>query len=262
MNLEVITRRPDSATHSTPLLFVHGAWHGAWCWDVHFLPYFARQGYEVYALSLRGHGSSENNRPLRLTRIADYVADVAQVAAALERPPVLIGHSMGGFVTQKYLERHEAPAAVLLASVPAQGTMAYFLRFTARHPLPMLRCLLTLSAYPIVGTPQLTRENFFSADLPEDKLLAYFGRIQNESFMVALDTTLLALPRPERVKTPVLVLGAANDMIFTTDEAEETARAYNTKAEIFPGMAHDMMLEAGWQKVADRILAWLHERAI
>jgi alpha-beta hydrolase superfamily lysophospholipase len=66
-----------------------------------------------------------------------------------------------------------------------------------------------------------------------------------------------ALPRTTLVKTPLLVLGAADDNIFTPHEVKQTARAYGVEAEIFPAMAHDMMLERGWQQVADRILAWL-----
>lgn len=60
----------------------------------------------------------------------------------------------------------------------------------------------------------------------------------------------------------MLVLGAEMDAVFSVDEVEATARAYNTKAEIFNGMAHDMMLEPGWQLVAERILGWLKEKKI
>ncbi|PRC62971.1 alpha/beta hydrolase, partial [Mycobacterium sp. ITM-2017-0098] len=35
--LEVIDKGSASAAHPAPLLFVHGAWHAAWCWDEHFL---------------------------------------------------------------------------------------------------------------------------------------------------------------------------------------------------------------------------------
>ncbi|MBI5715520.1 MAG: alpha/beta hydrolase, partial [Chloroflexi bacterium] len=45
MQLELITRQPASNPRPTPLLFVHGAWHGAWCWAEYFLPYFAQHGY-------------------------------------------------------------------------------------------------------------------------------------------------------------------------------------------------------------------------
>jgi hypothetical protein len=38
-----------------PILFLHGAAHGAWCWAEHFLPWFAGRGCECHALSFRGH---------------------------------------------------------------------------------------------------------------------------------------------------------------------------------------------------------------
>jgi hypothetical protein len=59
----------------------------------------------------------------------------------------------------------------------------------------------------------------------------------------------------------VLVLSAENDAIFTRHEQEQTGLAYGTQAEFFP-IAHDMMLETGWQAVADRIIAWLTEKGL
>ena len=46
-------------------------------------------------------------------------------------------------------------------------------------------------------------------------------------------------------------------MVFYPDEIAETARAYGRSAEIFPDMAHDLMLEENWLAVADRIRRWL-----
>jgi len=59
VNLETIKEEPVSDARSTPILFVHGMWHAAWCWAEHFLPYFAQHGYVSHALSLRGHGGSD-----------------------------------------------------------------------------------------------------------------------------------------------------------------------------------------------------------
>ena len=70
--------------------------------------------------------------------------------------------------------------------------------------------------------------------------------------MVRLD-----LPEPERVTTPLLVLGAEHDGCFTQEEFRATARAYRTEAEIFPNMGHNMVLEPGWEAVAQRIDTWL-----
>lgn len=262
MNLELLIQRPQTEPTDShiPLLFVHGAWHSAWCWDVHFLPYFARHGYTAYALSLRGHGKSEARDKLRWSSIYNYVEDVAQIADAIHketgRRPLVIGHSMGGFVVQHYLARHDAPGGVLMASAPIRGTIPATLRAFVRHPVAILKMLVLLNPYYLIETQALKREFFFSADMPETEFKEYAARLQSESFRALLDMNLM-LPRTAQVKVPVLVLGAADDQIFTPHEIRQTAKAYGTEAEIFPQMAHDMMLERGWQAVADRILAWL-----
>lgn len=265
MQLEVLHRTTDAKAQPTPLLFIHGAWHGAWYWDEFFLPYFAGRGYDCYAMSLRGHGKSEGRDRLRWASAAQYVEDVAQIAGELPAPPVVIGHSMGGFVVQKYLENHTAPAAVLMASIPPAGSLRFLLRATVRYPLAMLKAVVTLSAYPLIQTPEMARHWYFSPDIPEDKLRSYHARAQDESFRMIFDTALLNLPRTTKIRkqgTPLLVLGAENDKIFLTGEVRATARAYNLEAEFFPNMAHDMMLENGWQAVADRIIGWLNERGL
>jgi len=65
------------------------------------------------------------------------------------------------------------------------------------------------------------------------------------------------LPKPDRVKVPMLVMGAGQDAIFTPVEVAATAAAYGTEPVMFEDMGHDMMLEAGWRDVADAVLAWL-----
>src|SRR5215469_18333706 len=100
MNVDMISRYPVERRHPTPLLFIHGMFHAAWCWDVHFLDYFAQHGYAAFAVDLRGHGNSAGRENLRWTRIADYVDDVASAVRQLPNPPILIGHSLGGFVVQ------------------------------------------------------------------------------------------------------------------------------------------------------------------
>jgi pimeloyl-ACP methyl ester carboxylesterase len=255
--LEIISRYPVNRLHAAPLLFVHGAWHGAWCWDEHFLDYFAQHGFAAHALSLRGHGHSASNGSVRFTRIADYVADVEEVVAQLPNPPVLIGHSMGGFITQKYLERHHAPTGVLLASPPPGGLLHAVLR-TVRHDIrSILEVSLQMDLYPAVDTLAKMRRALFSQDMPDDVLKEYFRKMEHDSYLAYLDMLLFALPNPERIKTLLLVLGAANDQNFSTAEIEATARAYHAPYEIFPNMAHDMMLEYGWETVAARIVSWL-----
>ena len=258
MNLEIISRYPSADPNRTPLLFIHGALHGAWCWEAHFLDYFAERGFAAHAVNLRGHGKSDGGDRLRWTPIADFVEDIANAARQLPAPPVLIGHSMGGFIIEKYLEHHSAPGAVLMNTPPPSGLLPTALRIARRHPLLFARINLTFSLYPLVRTPALAREAFFS-NLPDEELLEYWERMQNDSFRAFLDMVVLDLPRPPKPGTPVLVLGGARDNMLKTSEIEATARAYNTRAQIIPECAHNMMLEVRWQSVADRLLAWLNE---
>src|SRR6478735_2105335 len=110
--LVVIDKGSATESHTAPLVFVHGAVHAAWCWDEHFLDYFADNGYRCIAFSLRGHGgSSLGEKALNACSIADYVDDMRAVINQLPLHPVLVGHSMGGFIVQKYLESASAPAA-------------------------------------------------------------------------------------------------------------------------------------------------------
>jgi pimeloyl-ACP methyl ester carboxylesterase len=262
MKLEMISKHPLKSSHPTPLLFIHGTLHTAACWDVHFLDYFAQHGFASHAVNLRGHGNSEGWDSLRWTRIADFVEDVANAVRQLPNPPILIGHSMGGFIIQKYLEDHDAPAAVLLSSPSPAGLLPTAIRSARRQPWVFAKVNLTLSLLPLIATPQLVGEAFFSNDLPDEQLLEYWKQTQDDSFMAFLDMVALDLPKPEKVKTPLLVLGAAQDNMIGPGEIEATARAYNTQAEIIPGVAHNSMLEQRWQSVAERILVWLDEREV
>jgi non-heme chloroperoxidase len=255
MKLEVITRTPIGQPRPTPLLFVHGAYSAAWVWDCHFLPFFADRGYQALALSLRGHGDSAGHERLWSWRLRDYVADVEQVAAALPRPPVLIGHSMGGLVVQKVLHRRPVPAAVLLAPVPPHGLLGSLLSIALTNP--QLHCELTWAV-----TDGAVRRALFTDDRRsgDGEVRGYLERFQPESTLVLFDLLGLDLPPSlPRLELPVLVLGAEHDGFLPalSGALEATARTYRTRAEVVPGIAHAMMLERGWEAVARRILDWL-----
>ena len=107
--------------------------------DEHFLDFFADKGFRAVAVSLRGHGGSTLSQPLNSCSIADYVDDVRTAVDMLGDELVLIGHSMGCNVVQKYLEKHPAPAAVLMAPSTPRGTRRITLHMVRRHPRIVLR---------------------------------------------------------------------------------------------------------------------------
>ena len=263
MTLEVLDKGQATPAHPVPLLFVHGAFHGAWCWDEHFLDFFAARGYRALALNLRGHGNSPLTGSLNACSVHDYVDDVRAVATGLPTAPVVIGHSMGGFVVQKYLADFAAPAGVLVASAPPTGTLRATVRILRQHPVHCAKSRSLRWPLRLFGMLPMSRVLFFHAGTPDDLVVRYTGQLQDESLRVLYrDLTFAELAEPHRVTTPMLVLGADFDGFFTRKEVEATATAYRTLAEFFPDMGHNMMLECGWESVALRIDSWLGQREL
>ena len=82
------------------LILLHGGSAHAHWWD-HIAPALART-HRVLAFDLRGHGESAWTHPPAY-EVMDYVADLEGVVTALELDaPVLMGHSLGGFVALCY----------------------------------------------------------------------------------------------------------------------------------------------------------------
>ncbi len=261
--LEIVLRRPSQPVFRTPLLFLHGAFVAAWCWDVYFLPYFVRHGFTACALSFRGHGRSAGGAQLQQAGMDEFVCDLERVVAGLEHPPVLIGHSMGGFVVQKYLERHTVPAVVLMASVPPYGLMQSSMRLMWTDPLLLTQLTALQGVGPGATDLSSVRRAVFSSRLPEVELLEYTRYLQPESQRALWDMTVGALPRPWRMQTPpMLVVGAQEDALFSVAEVAQTARAYGADLHLQPGMGHAVMLEPGWHSLAEHVLAWLVDKCL
>jgi hypothetical protein len=252
--LEVISKLPSRPRGAPPILFVHGAWHGAWCWDEFFLDYFADHGYAAHALSFRAHGGSDGRSQLHRCRIRHYVDDLATVAAALPESPILVGHSMGGFVVQKFLETRLSPAAFLLASIPPNGARSTYARLMRNRPLDVLRANATLSLLPFISDPDRAQRLLFSAAVSRDDVVRRHRLLQDESILSVLDCLALERVAVNRVRSPIHVIGAAADAIVTDYEIKATARAYGAQAMVFDHVAHDMMLDPNWRTVADSMI--------
>jgi non-heme chloroperoxidase len=253
---EGVTRRP------APLLFVHGAFAGAWMWADHFLPWFAGQGYASYALSLRGHGESEGGDDLDTLSIADYVEDTEVAAAWLAETygssPALIGHSMGGFVIQKHLERNRAPAAALLCAVPPQGLLLSQFNLFAQKPGLLMELNRGLSGED--ARIDVVREALFGQPVEHELLERFRGRMQAESIRAVWDMSVFNLPMlPAELRPPLLVIGAEKDVLVPPFLVEATARTYGLEAHIFKGMGHAVTHERDWPRVAGRLKHWLDE---
>ena len=236
------------------ILFVHGAGHGAWCWHEHFTPWFEARGYTVAAPDLPGHGDL-GRRGIKTIPLTAYVDAVACAAASLKPPLILVGHSMGGFIIQKHLENAEAELAILLASTPPAGARGMVTRMATRRPITFAKTMLTGKA---TDSPQRTRDYLFSPGTPAEVVNACHHRLQPESTQALKD--MMAPLHPQRVTTPVAVIGAGHDwLVAPPKELTATARAYHATAQTLPG-GHDMMLDTAWEQAATAIETTIAER--
>ena len=254
------TIRTEASTPRAEVLLVHGAWHGAWCWQDGFAQRLADHGVSSVAVSLRGHGGSDGRDRLNRHRLRHYVDDVAAVLDGFDRPPVVAGHSMGGGVVQHLLARTQRPplaGAALLASMPPAGVWRITSRVARQTPGTFVMTNLTRDLGRLVARPEQVQELFLSNDAPRDLVEALTGRVQSESFLAFLDMLVLDRPHPRPVDTPVLVVGAAEDRIFSAAEVAATARAWHTSPVTVDGLAHDVMLDVGWEQVADLLADWV-----
>jgi pimeloyl-ACP methyl ester carboxylesterase len=254
--LEILECQPEIETPRPSLLFVHGAFAGAWIFADHFLPYFAAAGFPSYALSLRGHGASFGRDALTWHSLADYVDDLEAVVEVLDPAPVLVGHSMGAVVVMKYLERAHASAAALLAPVPPQGLLAASLTLAFSKPSLLVE-LNTLLASGRASLEALHRA-LFAGPVPAEKLLDYYHRFQRESQRAIWDLTLFDLPQSWRMRRPpMLVLLAERDALFPVEQSRAGFAAIGLRTEVVEELGHAVMLEPGWQRAADRLVHWL-----
>jgi len=244
--LELLERHPGSETGKAPILFVHGAGHAAWCWE-NWLAAAADAGHPAYAVSLSGHGGSPGK--LLRSSLGTYVEDVIRTAASLPSQPVIVGHSLGGLVVQKAIERYPAVGAVLVAPIPARPGIGTLASIARRHPGD--------AAKTMVGGSLPMRAEYLFNRLDEEAASAYAARCGDES-PAAQFQVLLHLPagRPKG-GAPVLVLGSPDDALIPIADVRDTARRMEAELIEVPGIGHDMMLDGGWQEPAEAMLGWI-----
>ena len=248
---------PPAARSGAPaLLLLHGAACGAWVWAEGFGARLAASGYTVAALTFNrtaGPGPAG---------LADFSDDARAALRALNRPCVVVGHSLGGLVAQRLLNEPAVSGAVLLAPAPPEGMAWANWRLAMADP-PLWRAVARMMepAGPIgEATAALLRRALFSAALPEATALRHVARLGAESRAALLEAQApQPVPPAWGVSKPAVVFGARRDPLVPPDAVVRTAAWHAAPFMLLDGMAHAMMLDAGWEQLADRVLAWLEE---
>lgn len=258
--IERISYLPHTPQSPTPLLLQHGMWHGAWVWS-QWQEIFARAGYESHAYSLPGHGRSPVQRPTKLCTLGYYRKFLNREVERLDTLPVLVGHSMGGALVQRFLKYDcdDLPAAILLAPWTLRSTYADgLLPMLRRDPLGALWALC-LSAHPFVRSPKRAAQSFIGPGAlytPEE----LYQRLDRESGLLLLQHNPPFWFPKKDFKTPLLWMAGERDALITEKGARKSARLIGAEYICVPQAAHNLMVEASYIETANNVLNWLEEK--
>lgn len=181
------------------------------------------------------------------------------LASLIEGPIVLVGHSLGGAVVQKFIQGGgQAAGMALLASVPPWGLAPSALRMGILSPHLFASVLAMSSGRSPLVDRDLVREALFSPDLPPEDLERFASRIGRESPRIGPELqgwppfAPLAWTAP-----PTFVLGGLDDRIVPADEIWRTGLYYGCGPTLLPRLGHALMLEPRWRDAAGALRDWL-----
>lgn len=252
----MISHAATSPCGMPPILFIHGAFAGAWCWEEHFMPWFAKRGFDTYAIDLPGRRGRRDFEKLQDFGIDDYRDAVLDAVDTFETPPLVIGHSMGGFLAWQAAERRTLAGMVLMAPVPPTGLAAPAMQLLMTNP----HLFADVAAVHAGGaaTQETLHATLFSDAQPIDLANRYLMKFQPESRMAVAGMYVPQIPNILAVwGTPIKVMGTLDDPLIPVAHVHWTASLTGSAAHIYEGMGHGMMLERDWQHVAEDIAAWL-----
>ncbi|MDH5678783.1 MAG: alpha/beta hydrolase [Nitrospinota bacterium] len=252
------------------IFMVHGMWAGAWCFDK-YIPYFRERGYDCVAVDLLHHDVDPKAPPppeLGTTGLEAYVDDLEAKIKKLPKPPIILGHSMGGLLTQKLAARGLGKAIILLTPASPAGIMAlrWSVILSFREALlrwgfwrtPFLASFDTMVYSVLHQTPEEEQRLYY------DRMVHESGRAIFEIGFWLLDSKKGAAVDETKVTAPMLVVGAGNDRITPASVARKVAEKYDHVSEYheFPEMSHNVIGEPGWEQVAGYVCDWLRGKGM
>jgi pimeloyl-ACP methyl ester carboxylesterase len=253
------------------IVLIHGLWMTPLSWE-HWVKYYSAKGYNVIAKGWPGlDGDIEQLRrdpsPIATLGIDEIVNHYESIIRGLDSPPIIIGHSFGGLVTQILLDRGLGAAGVAIASAPVKGIILL--------PFSTLKV-----SFPVLSNPAnnhraepLTPEQFhyaFTNTLNEEESLKVFQRYavpgpDHVLFQAAFANfnphAATAVNFHNDTRAPLLLISGGKDHISPPSVVKANFNLYRKSNAItdykeFPERSHYTLGQEGWEEVADFALDW------
>lgn len=230
--------------YQATILFVHGAYHAAWCWEEHFIPFFYAHGYNVYAMSFRNHGNSERIENVDQIVVKDMVEDLIKTIDMIDGKIILIAHSLGCRIAQMCLEEiySSIQSVVLITPMPVRNNFLQLLQMSKKQRKNNLEYIL------------------FSERLDSERKEYYMSLLDKESKKV--EYAMMKRQKKFSIyvrKIPTLVIGSYNDQCVILQAVKDNAKIHTAELKIVDSVCHDMMLDPDWRNIADLIFKFIEK---
>ncbi len=267
--------RPDTPAPDTVVL-IHGLWMTALSWE-HWVERYESRGFRVIAQSWPGmDGSIDELRRdpsgVEHLGIEEIVDHYAAIISAVERPPIIMGHSFGGTFTQILLDRGLGAAGVAIDSGPVKGLLA-LPTSTLKSGFPVLKS--PLNVHRAVALTPAEFHYAFTNTMSEEESAAVYqryavpgpGRVLFQAALANFNPrSPAAVDFKNSSRTPLLLIAGGADHVAPASLNLANVKHYRhseavTDFKDFPGRSHFTLGQQGWEEVADYALSWALEHA-
>jgi pimeloyl-ACP methyl ester carboxylesterase len=259
------------------IVLIHGLWMTPRSWE-HWIDRYESSGYRVLApaypgLEVEVEALRADPSPIEALTVPGTVEHLESIIRELETPPIIMGHSFGGVLTQILLDHGFGAAGVAIDSVPAEGVKVV--------PLSQIK-----ATFPVLNNPAnrhravpFTREQFhyaFTNTLSEEESAQVYERYHIPTPGSWVWGGILANLMPGHQDTwvnfenndraPLLFIAGGEDHIMPASVNKSNAKRYEKSSALtaykeFPGRSHFTVGQDGWEEVANHALTWAIEHA-
>ena len=259
------------------IVLIHGLWMTPRSWE-HWIERYESSGYRVLAPAYPGLGVEvealrADPSPIEALTVPATVEHLEGIVGELDSPPIIMGHSFGGVLTQILLDHGFGAAGVAIDSVPAEGVKVV--------PPSQIK-----ASFPVLKNPAnrhravgFTPEQFhyaFTNTLSEEESAQVYERYHVAApgswvwggvlanFTPGHQDTWVNFENDDRA--PLLFIAGGEDHIMPPSVNKSNVKHYEkssalTEYKEFPGRSHFTVGQAGWEEVADYALTWAVEHA-
>lgn len=257
------------------IVFIHGAWLTSLSWE-YFMDYFQKRGYNCIAPEWPYRNRSvqelrEDTAPELAEIGGDELTDhFEKIIRAMDEPPILFGHSFGGLIVQRLLDRGLGNCGVCLDSVAPEGILAVDWTVLKANSSVLFKWM----GWEKVQT--MTMDEFayaFANTLPQDRQEYFYdryvvpetGRIFFQIAFAQLDphhATRVNFKNNDRA--PLLMIAGEKDHLVPAHITRANYDHYKhstarTDFVEFKDRSHLLMAQDGWEEICTYIADWLEK---